>query len=380
MKTGIFLGGPRRANTLALTRYLSDELEALGADVTLTTLSDKNIAPCMGCYACQQVSGEYGCVQGDDMAGIVNEIISSDIIVLAAPIYTWYCPADMKVMLDRLYGMNKYYGAADGSLWEGKTVALLLTHGYDAEYAAEPFVMGIKRLCEHSKLMYAGMYSVRDTDDLASFTTPQAENGARVFAQRLIALEKRKRAALSAEHAPITKAGFLIRLAVDENDCACANEIYSQSWRAGYKGVLSDDTISSVTDDGWSKQFEGNLLTNSYMLLIMSVAGEDIGACTIGVAPDADGERAAEIISFYYKKEYWGKKCNKLSYAEHLMRYALAVIRRQGYKSVELWTLKGNARAIAFYQKCGFTLTGSERRLSIKGEAATVAQLRNILL
>ncbi len=379
MKISIFLGGPRRANTLALTRYFKDELEKCGALVALTALSDKKIAPCKGCYACQQVSNEYGCVQRDDMRQIADEIISADIIVFAAPIYTWYCPADMKAMLDRLYGMNKFYGKGSGSLWAGKTVALLLTHGYDAQYAAEPFVMGMKRLCEHSRLMYAGMYSVRDTDDLASFTTVQAQNGARVFAQRLIALEGRKQAALSAQDAPITKAGFSIRVAIDENDSASANEIYSQSWRAGYKGVLRDDTIDSVTDDGWRAQFENNFVTNRYMLSIMSAEGKDIGACAIGVKQGDETNCTAEIISFYYIKEYWGKKYNGLTYAEHLMRYALAVIRRQGYRSVELWALKGNARAIAFYQKCGFSLTGGERRLSIKGEAITVAELKKDL-
>jgi ribosomal protein S18 acetylase RimI-like enzyme len=276
--------------------------------------------------------------------------------------------------------MNKYYGSGSGSLWEGNTVALLLTHGYDADYATEPFVTGVKRLCEHSKLMYAGMYSVRDTDDLESFTTPQAENGARVFAQRLIALEKRKQAAVNHSCAPITKAGFSIRVAVDENDSAAASEIYAKSWRAGYKGILSDETIAGVTDDGWNAQFESNFITNRFMLLIMSADGKDIGACAVGVKQGEGECRTAEIISFYYIKEYWGKKYNGISYSEHLMRYVIAVIRRQGYESVALWALKDNGRAIAFYNKCGFLLTGNERRLIIKGEQIMAVELEKELV
>lgn len=46
-------------------------------------------------------------------------------------------------------------------------MAIIATHGYDREYGAGPFETGIKRLCEHSKLKYMGMYSVRDEDDLA---------------------------------------------------------------------------------------------------------------------------------------------------------------------------------------------------------------------
>ena len=117
----------------------------------------------------------------------MDEIISSDYVVLATPIYTWYCTAPMKALLDRHYGLNKFYGrAARGSLWKGKKIAIIATHGYDADYGAEPFETGIKRLCEHSSLEYMGMYSVRDENNLASFKTEAAIAGAREFALQLL--------------------------------------------------------------------------------------------------------------------------------------------------------------------------------------------------
>ena len=178
------MGSPRlNGNTAELCKPFIDELKANGAEVSYTTLYGKNIAPCKACYACQQVSEEYGCIQRDDMQAIVEEIIKSDIIVLATPIYTWYCTTEMKAMLDRHYGMNKFYGKGKGSLWAGKGVAVIATHGYGRAYATEPFEMGIKRLCEHSGLIYIGMYSVRDENDLASFQTFEAINGAKEFAR-----------------------------------------------------------------------------------------------------------------------------------------------------------------------------------------------------
>lgn len=92
----------------------------------------------------------------------------------------------MKAMLDRHFGLNKYYRSVKGSLWAGKKVALITTHGYDADYGAGPFEMGIQRLCEHSTLNYLGMYSARDIDDLASFQTEDVVHGAKVFAQKLM--------------------------------------------------------------------------------------------------------------------------------------------------------------------------------------------------
>jgi len=57
------------------------------------------------------------------------------------------------------------------------------THGYEGDYATEPFEMGMKRLCIHSNLKYVGMYSVQDNDNLASFQTYEAKEGVKAFAR-----------------------------------------------------------------------------------------------------------------------------------------------------------------------------------------------------
>ena len=116
----------------------------------------------------------------------VEEILWADLIVLATPIYAWYCAAPMKNVLDRHYGFNKFYGSAGSSLWAGKKVAILATHGYEGAYATDPFAMGVERLCKHSELEYLGIYSVQDEDNLASFQTQEAVNGAKAFARQLL--------------------------------------------------------------------------------------------------------------------------------------------------------------------------------------------------
>ena len=187
MKILVLMGSPRlHGNTAELVKPMLAVFREAGAQVRYVTLADKRILPCLGCYACQDVASEYGCVQKDDMHAIAADIQWADLIVLATPIYSWYCTAQMKAVLDRHYGMNKYYGSAEGSLWAGRHVALVATHGYDDAYATEPFEMGVKRLCLHSKLEYVGMYSVRDEDNLASFQTPAAVAGAKAFAHKLL--------------------------------------------------------------------------------------------------------------------------------------------------------------------------------------------------
>jgi multimeric flavodoxin WrbA len=184
MNVLILMGSPRlQGNTAELCKPFMEELKERGANVRYVTLADKDINPCKGCYTCQEIGGTYGCCQQDDMP--VADILWADVIVLATPIYAWYCAAPMKNVLDRHYGLNKFYGSAEGSLWAGKKVAILATHGYDGAYATDPFTMGVERLCRHSNLVYLGLYSVQDEDNLASFQTAEAVAGAKAFARKI---------------------------------------------------------------------------------------------------------------------------------------------------------------------------------------------------
>lgn len=186
MNVLILMGSPRlNGNTAELCKPFIGELELRGAEVRYIELEKMNIEPCKACYACQDVQDEYGCIQKDDMYSIVDYIIWADCIILATPIFAWYCTTKMKSVLDRHYGLNKYYGKANGSLWAGKKVGIIATHGYEGEYATDPFEMGVERLCKHSDLQYIGMYSVRDTDNKKSFQTKEAMEGAKAFARTI---------------------------------------------------------------------------------------------------------------------------------------------------------------------------------------------------
>ena len=183
------MGSPNNnGNTAELLKPFTLELKNNNCEAKYITLTDKNIKPCTGCCTCQQVTGTYGCVEIDDIAAIMDEILTSDCVIFATPIYTWFCPAPMKALLDRTFGLNKFYSKTNpkSSLWEGKKIALITTHGYDVDFATAPFETGIKNLCKHSNLEYMGMFSVRDVDGLASFQTNEAAEGARNFALKLL--------------------------------------------------------------------------------------------------------------------------------------------------------------------------------------------------
>ena len=187
MKVRIINGSPRRnGNTAELLKPFRERLLQLGAEIDDIFLKDYKVGPCLGCYACQNVSGEYGCVQKDDAEAVWMRAGEADLLVLATPIYSWYCTAEMKALMDRHYALNKYYGSGQGQLIPRLSVALLTTHGYKDEYANEPFETGIRRLCKHCHWDYLGRYSARDIDGISDMQTEEAMDGARRFADELL--------------------------------------------------------------------------------------------------------------------------------------------------------------------------------------------------
>lgn len=190
MKVLVFQGSPRKyGDTATLVKPLLNQLENKGAEVKTIFLYDKKIAPCLECFQCQDRLGEYGCSIQDDMYDISDEILKADCIIIASPIFIWYCTAPMKAMLDRLYGLHKYYGKQPGpSLLEGKMCGIIATCGYDLEYGISPFEDGIKRFCEHFKLNYIGKAAVQKKagEDVEKFETEESQKIAVAFAEKVI--------------------------------------------------------------------------------------------------------------------------------------------------------------------------------------------------
>jgi len=69
-----------------------------GNNVTKVSLADKKIASCKGCLACQKTQK---CIIGDDANEIVQQMLTSDVIAFATPVYYYGMSGQMKTLLDR---------------------------------------------------------------------------------------------------------------------------------------------------------------------------------------------------------------------------------------------------------------------------------------
>ena len=189
MKVLILFASPRKqGNTAALLAPFCEELIASGAEVETVNLYDRDIRPCVACRGCQQDWTTAGCVQQDDAQELFGKVLAADLIVLATPIYSFFCTPPMKALLDRLvYCMNKYYGGEKGpALWEGKAVALLMICGYRPEKGCDLFEEAMRRYCKHSALRYLGSHAERHLGYDVPFMDGEKGARTRAFARELL--------------------------------------------------------------------------------------------------------------------------------------------------------------------------------------------------
>lgn len=161
MKALVLLGSPRpQGNTAALTEILCDQLRQGGAQTEVISLYEKEIQPCVACRGCQKDWSTFACVRQDDVAAIAEKILDCDLIVLATPIYSWYCTPPMK--------------------------ALLETCGYPPDKGCDLLEEGIRRYCRHSGLRYLGSHAERHVSYAIAFLDAEKEQRTRAFALELL--------------------------------------------------------------------------------------------------------------------------------------------------------------------------------------------------
>ena len=102
MKILVLNGSPKRehSDTMHITRAFLDGMrEAAHQDIHVIHVIDRHIEFCTGCFSCMRNGGT--CVHDDDMRAILDEILSSDLLIWSFPLYCYGMPAPLKALLDR---------------------------------------------------------------------------------------------------------------------------------------------------------------------------------------------------------------------------------------------------------------------------------------
>ena len=148
------------------------------------------------------------------------------------------------------------------------------------------------------------------------------------------------------------------------SDCRAVAEVQVESWQHGYKDILPADYLASLSVEEreamWRRVVEGE---PSHLAIARS-AGQVVGFVGFGPSRDegAPGD-CAEIWAIYVKPSFWSAGAGRL-----LWLAALQQVIAEGYKTVSLWVITRNERAIKFYLQAGFEAEpGSTKQFMLGG-------------
>jgi len=89
----------KHSRTLKLVDAVLDGAKERGAETELVDIAALDIRYCLGCQVCY---AEGECVQEDDLAELVDKMLSADGIVLGSPVYMHSVTAQLKTVIDRM--------------------------------------------------------------------------------------------------------------------------------------------------------------------------------------------------------------------------------------------------------------------------------------
>jgi len=130
--------------------------------------------------------------------------------------------------------------------------------------------------------------------------------------------------------------------------------VHYKSWHETYSELIDASYLQGVTLEkctAIARQWPDNLL-------VAKDGGKVIGFAGYGAYRDGTLPHHGEVYALYVLKDYHGK-----GVGYDLMNAAMQQL--SGYQRIALWVLKGNQRAIAFYERYGFRVDGTQAEINL---------------
>lgn len=106
MKITTVIGSPRsNGNSATIAKALLKLLSKEQINERTFELNKLTYRGCQGCLACKTVSEK--CVVNDDLSFVLEDIATSDVTILASPVYVSEITAQTKGLIDRFYSYYK---------------------------------------------------------------------------------------------------------------------------------------------------------------------------------------------------------------------------------------------------------------------------------
>lgn len=147
---------------------------------------------------------------------------------------------------------------------------------------------------------------------------------------------------------------YIIKPMESEEEIDGKGYVHYKSWHETYTGSIDAGYMEGITLEkcrSIARRWPDNIM-------IAKDGDKVIGFVGFGVYRDETLPGYGEVFSIYVLQEYQGQKVGY-----ELMNAALE--RLSDYQKIAVWVLKGNDKAIRFYERYGFRFDGTQAELML---------------
>lgn len=134
--------------------------------------------------------------------------------------------------------------------------------------------------------------------------------------------------------------------------------VHWKAWQEAYAELLPPDFLETVCTLESCQDLAFRYPQNT---LIALVDNQVVGFACYGPSSQKDLEEAGELYAIYILADYYGQ-----GIGYQLVKAALEQMKN--YDIISLWVLKGNDRALSFYNKIGFKCDGITKTVTLGAE------------
>jgi ribosomal protein S18 acetylase RimI-like enzyme len=156
------------------------------------------------------------------------------------------------------------------------------------------------------------------------------------------------------------------------NDARGIAEVHVRSWQAAYGGLLPDDFLKNLSVHRREQLWQQGVQREDQVVLVYEQEGSVVAFCSFTPSRDenVDKSKVAELTTIYALETVWGQGIGQALWDE-----AVKHMRERGFTEVMLWVLKGNNRAIGFYERQGLVFDGKTKTEQVN-ESLELHELR----
>lgn len=130
--------------------------------------------------------------------------------------------------------------------------------------------------------------------------------------------------------------------------------VHWKSWQETYSGLIDDDYLKQMTLDACIEMAE----KWSDNLIVAKDGEKVIGFVGYGPSQDPSLSDCGEIFALYVLEDYQNQKVGY-----NLIQAAFKEL--SAFRRITLWVLKGNDKAIRFYERVGFKADGTSAEIKL---------------